>query len=158
MRFWVLIILMIAAGCGGNLSDEQRKKLKERMKEDEIKYVPEGEVLAAAFEYGRGIYSVLEKRDINNQSVIDSLEQEFNVKITTIQSGDSALLQIERQLIEAFISGAGQDTDDVQKIGADSLLYTKPIVRERPDGSFEFVRALSIHMPVKAVILSIDEE
>lgn len=156
MRVWILAFLLLTS-CGGNLNDEQRKKLKERMKEDAIKYVPEGELLAAAFEYGRGIYSVMEKRGEDNL-LIDSLEQEFQVRITTIQTGDSALLKIEEQLIEAFISGAGQAADDVQKIGNDSLLYTKPILRERPDGSFEFVRAFSIHMPIKAVILSIDEE
>lgn len=129
------------------------------MKDDEIKRVTEGELTAAAFEYGRAISTVLEKRDPSmvNGSLIDSLESAFSVKISAIQPGDSMLLAIESQLIEAYTSGAGQVADDVQKIGTDSLIYTKPIMHERPDGSLEFTRALSIHMPVRSVVLSIED-
>jgi hypothetical protein len=147
--------------CGGNLSDDQRKKLKERMKEDEIKRVTEGELMSAALDYGRSIGSVIEKRDPSmiDKHLIDSLESELNVRIMTIQPGDSMLLAIESQLIEAYTSSAGQVqiADDVQKLGPDSVLYTKPIMHERPDGTLEFTRALSIHMPVRSVVLSIED-
>lgn len=161
MRFWVFTLLILMTACGGNLSDEQRKKLRDRMKADEIKHVTEGELMAAAFAYGRSVSSILEKRDPSmlNQSLIDSLESAFNSNISAIQPGDSLLLAIESQLIEAYASSAGQVSiaDDVQKLGSDSLIYTKPIMHERPDGSVEFMRALSIHMPVRSVVLSIEE-
>lgn len=131
------------------------------MKADEIKRVTEGELMSAAFDYGRSISAVIEKRDpaMVNQALIDSLEGAFNVTIMSIQPGDSLLLSVEQQLIEAYASSAGQVDvpDDVQKIGADSILYTKPIMRERPDGSVEFTRALSIHMPTRSVVLSIED-
>jgi hypothetical protein len=161
MRSWVLILLVLATSCGGNLSDDQRRKLRDRMKADEIKRVTEGELMSAAFAYGRSIADVLERRDpgMINQPLIDSLEGAFNVKISAIQPGDSLLLSIEQQLIEAYATSAGQVeiADDVQKINGDSILYTKPIMRERPDGSVEFTRALSIHMLTKSVVLSIED-
>lgn len=162
MRVSLLALLLFATACGGTLSDEQRKKMRERMKEDEIKHVTEGELMSAAFTYGRSISSVLEKRDPSmiNKKLLDSLELAFNVQIAAIQPGDSMLLAIESQLIEAYTTSAGQVNvaDDVQKMGTDSILYTKPIMHERPDGSMEFMRALSIHIPVRSVILSIEEE
>src|SRR5688572_789716 len=161
MKFWSLAILILMASCGGNLSDEQRKKMRNRMKGDEIKRVTDGELTAAAFDYGRAIAAIIEKRDpaMANKALIDSLESAFEVKISAIKPGDSLLLAIESQLIEAYTSGAGQVqiADDVQKMDVDSILYTKPIMHERPDGTLEFTRALSIHMPTKSVVLSIDE-
>ena len=116
--------------------------------------------MSAAFEYGRSIGSIIEKRDasMTNQKLIDSLESAFNVKISSIKPGDSMLLAMETKLIEAYTSSQVQITDDVQKIGTDSILYTKPIMHERPDGTLEFTRALSIHMPTRSVVLSIKEE
>jgi hypothetical protein len=161
MKLRLLAILLLATACGGNLSDEQRKKLRERMKGDEIKHVTEGELMSAALAYGRSVSGILEKRDpsMMNKPLIDSLESAFNSKISSIQPGDSLLLAIESQLIEAYTSSAGSVSvaDDIQKFGKDSLIYTKPIMHERPDGSVEFMRALSIHMPVKSVVLSIED-
>lgn len=161
MKAKLLAILLLATACGGSLSDEQRKKLRERMKEDEIKHVTEGELMSAALAYGRSVSAIIEKRDpaLVNKPLIDSLESAFNSRISAIQPGDSMLLAIESQLIEAYTSSAGQVkvADDVQKLGTDSLLYTKPIMHERPDGSVEFMRALSIHMPVRSVVLSIED-
>lgn len=149
------------SSCGGNLSDDQRKKLKDRMKSDEIKRVTDGELMAAAFDYGRAISGVIEERDpaMANRVLIDSLEAAFDVKIASIYPGDSLLLSVEEKLIEAYTSGAGQaeGVDDVQKISPDSILYTRPIMRDRPDGSVEFVSALSIHMPTRSVVLSIED-
>lgn len=162
MRPWLLLSLLVLASCGGTLSDEQRKKLRDRMKEDEIKYISPGELTDAAFALGRSISSTLSSKDpgMVNQELMDSLEAALNVKIVSIQPGDSGVAGIEAQLIEAYMTSSGPSdiTDNVQKLGTDSLLYTKPIVRERPDGSVEFARALSIHMPVKTVVMSIPEK
>jgi hypothetical protein len=159
MRLWCLAILIFLTSCGGAVSDDQRKKMRDRMKGDEIKRVTEGELMSAAFDYGRAIGAVIEKRDpaMIDKKLIDSLESVFDVQITTIQPGDSLLLAIEAQLIEAYTSSSVKIPDDIQKLGNDSIIYTKPIMQERPDGSLEFMRALSIHMPTKSVVLSIQE-
>jgi hypothetical protein len=158
MKYRILLLGLFLSGCGGTLSDDQRKKMQERMKDDAITRVTEGELMSAAFDYGRGIGAIIEKRDPSmvNKKLLDSLEQAFEVQINTIQPGDSMLLAIESKLIEAYASaGQAQIPDDVQKLGTDSVLYTKPIMHERPDGTLEFTRALSIHMSKRSVILSI---
>jgi hypothetical protein len=160
MKYWTSVLIILLSSCGGALSDEQRKKMHERMKDDEIKRVTEGELMSAAFDYGRAIGSIIEKRDpgMTNKKLLDSLESALNVDIMIIQPDDSALLAIESQVIEAYISaGNVAIPDDVQKLGTDSILYTKPLMIERPDGTAAFARALSIHMPIKSVILSIQE-
>jgi len=46
-------------------------------------------------------------------------------------------------------------SDNIQKMGIDTLLYTKPITREHPDGSTEFLKALGIRITKKQIILAI---
>jgi len=40
-------------------------------------------------------------------------------------------------------------------MGNDTLIYTKPLMREHPDGSTEFLKALGIRMLKKQLILTI---
>ena len=61
---------------------------------------------------------------------------------------------VERLVMEAYAEGSGS-SDNIQKMGLDSLLYTKPILREHPDGSTEFLKAIGIRMTRKQVVLSI---
>ncbi len=126
------------------------------MENSEIKKVTEAQITEAAFLYGRQVAVMIEKRDktLSNQSFLDSLGRSFEVEIISIQSNNQTLRNIERQLLEAYASQA-QASDNVQKMGADSLLYTKPIMREHPDGSTEFIKALGIRMTKKQIVLSI---
>lgn len=158
---WVLVLGLAMAACGGSLTDEQRKKVRDEMEASEIRKVTDAEVVDASFVYGRTLMELLEKQDstLANQQLIDSLENAFHVQIGPLVPGDSMMHDIENQIIEAYTSGVGQVTlsDNVQKLGADSLLYTKPIVRETTGGNVEFVKAIGIRMPRKAVILSIKD-
>lgn len=156
---WIVIFGLAMTACGGSLTDEQRKKVREEMEASEIRKVTDADVVDASFSYGRTMMALLEKRDstFSNQELIDSLEAAFHVQIGPMVPGDSLMHDIENQIIEAYTSGAGQVelSDNVQKLGTDSLLYTKPIVRETAGGNVEFVKAVGIRMPRKAVILSI---
>ena len=69
------------------------------------------------------------------------------------------LMEIEKQIVEAYITGSGQVqlNDNVQRLGADSILYTKPILKEMPDKSVQFLYALGIRIPKKQIILSIKD-
>lgn len=153
-----IILLLVATACGGTLSDEQRKQMRERMEAGEIRKVTDAELTEAAFEFGRMISGIVEKKDpgLENSSLIDSLEKQFNVRILTLQPNDTMLLSVEKQIIEAYTSGSGvvRLSDNVQRMNNDSLLYTKPVVRELPDGSAQFEHAVGIRMPVKSVVLS----
>ena len=153
-----IVCLLILAGCGGSLTDEQRKQMRENMEASEIRKVTDAELTDAAFAFGRQISGLIQTTG-NDVTLIDSLEQEFGVKILFLEPADSMLAQVEQQLIEAYTSGSGvvELTDNVQNLHNDTLLYTKPVLRELPDGTTEFTRALGIRMPVKSVVLSIED-
>jgi hypothetical protein len=153
----VFVLAVIAVACGGSLSSEQRKKIRENMEAGAIKKVSDAELTEAAFAYGRLI--VKEIKAGSNQEVIDSLQNAFGVEILYMQPGDSMLRSVEKQIIEAYTSGTGTVDvgDNIQKMGSDSILYTKPVMIERPDGSLEFTKALAIRMPKKQIILSIKD-
>lgn len=124
------------------------------MEEGQIQRITDSELTEAAFAYGRLIIADFEK----NAGDTVKLEEKYSVRISTLQSGDSALMEIEKMIIEAYTSGASPDlTDNIQKLGTDSLLYTKPIMRQLPDGSMQFEKAIGIHVPKKQVVLSIKE-
>jgi len=161
MKYLSLCLLLILFSCGGKLSDEQRKKLKENMENEEIVRLTDAEVTEAAFAYGRKVAKQIEMKSstFSNKRLTDSIAKLYDVKIVTLQNGDSTLMKMEQQLIEAYTSVDGtQLSDNIQRLGQDSLLYTKPIMRERPDGSQEFVKAIGIHLSKKTVVLSLKEK
>jgi hypothetical protein len=157
----LLLLMFVITACGGSLSDEQRKKVRENMAAGEIRKVTDAELTDAAFELGRMISGTVSKRDpgLSDVTLIDSLEQSLNVEILLLQPSDTMLAVVEQQIIEAYTSGSGvvELTDNVQRMAGDTLLYTKPILRELPDGTTTFQHALGIRMPVKSVVLSIQE-
>ncbi len=127
------------------------------MENSEIKKVTEAQIIEAAFQYGRQVAAIVEKKDrtLTNQSFLDSVSQVFSVEIISLQPENSLLRTVEKQLLEAYQTDA-QSPDNIQKMGTDSLLYTKPFTREHPDGSAEFTKALGIRMTKKQVILTIN--
>jgi len=127
------------------------------MENSEIKKVTEAQIIEAAFQYGRQVAAIIEKKDktLTNQSFLDSISQVFNVEIISLQPENNSLRAIEKQLLEAYQTDV-QASDNIQKMGTDSVLYTKPFTRERPDGSAKFTKALGIRMTKKQVILTIN--
>jgi hypothetical protein len=158
MKYSILLIGMVLFSCTGSLSDEQRKRIKESMEQGEIKKLTEAQVTEAAFVYGRKVATILDKRDktLTNTVLLDSISQAFQIEIVPIQAENKNLRGVERQLLEAYQAG-GESNDNIQKMGADTLLYTKPILREHPDGSTEFLKAIGIRMTRKQVVLSIKD-
>src|SRR6188768_1701918 len=94
--FFVLI------ACGGSLSDEQRKKIKEDMKQHKIVRVTDLEITEAAFSKGRAILEKIKSRNFTDAR-IDSLEDASDVKIKWIEPGLKNAAEIEQQLIEAYL-------------------------------------------------------
>ena len=159
MKYLIYVLLLLLTACGGRLTDEQRKKLKEGMELNAIKKVSDAQLTEAAFEMGRSIAAIVEKSSLRNRKLVDSLERTYKIQIDALQQGDSMLLEIERQIVEAYSAGSGkiQLSDNIQRIGPDSLLYTKPIMKELADGSLQFSYALGIRLPRKQVVLSIKD-
>jgi hypothetical protein len=160
MKYLLPIAFIFIIACQGKLSDEQKKEMREGMKAGEIKKISEAEILDAAFNYGRTIADKIKTQNIDpkDEKSVSDLQEEYQVEIFRLQSGDSLLMEMEQQLIEAYTSASGvQLTDNVQKIGTDSLLYTLPVMEQQPDGSEMFKYALGIRMPKKSVVLSIKD-
>lgn len=150
-----LPLLLIAISCTGSLTDEQRKKMRENMELNEIKKVTEAQITDAAFQLGRQVAVEVSKVDktLTNPDALDSIAQVYQVEIIRLHVGNENLRMVERQILEAYQAAAG--SDNIQKLGPDSLLYTKPLWREHPDGSTEFLKALGVRMTRKQIVTAI---
>jgi len=161
MMKWGIIILAIALpACNGRLSDEQKRKIKEEMESSQIKKISEAEITETAFGIGRAIALPLEKRDkqLKNRTIIDSLQRVYSVSIVALTQSDSLLREVEKKIVEAYLAGgAAQLGDNIQKLGTDSLLYTKPMMQTRADGSEELVAVLGIRIPKREIVKKIRE-
>lgn len=154
--FFVLAIVVLA--CNGRLSDEQKRKIKEEMESSQIKKISDAEIIEAAFATGRAAAQPLDERDkqLANRALIDSLERAYQVSVVALTQSDSLLREVEKKIVEAYLAGgAAQLGDNVQKLGPDSLLYTKPMMRVRADGSEELVTVLGIRMLKREVVKKI---
>jgi hypothetical protein len=156
MKYSIVLIVVVLVSCTGSLSDSQKERIKESMEQGQIKKVSEAQVIESAFAYGRKITVQVNKIDKNltNTTLLDSLSKAYQVEIVSLQPDNQTMRGVERQLMEAYMNGGASD-DNIQKMGTDSLLYTMPIVGEKPDGSTEFLKALGIRMTRKQVVLSI---
>jgi hypothetical protein len=156
MKYSVLLFVAVLVSCTGSLSDSQKKRIKESMEQGQIKKVSEAQVTEVAFAFGRKVAGIVNKSDKNltNTTLLDSLSKAYQVEIVSLQPDNQTMRSVERKLLEAYMSG-GTSNDNIQKMGTDSLLYTMPIVKEKPDGSTEFLKALGIRMTRKQVVLSI---
>ncbi|MBI3218885.1 MAG: hypothetical protein HYZ44_05210 [Bacteroidetes bacterium] len=159
MKKLVWLFCLSLAACNGTLTEEQKRKIREEREESQIKRISDADITEAAFAYGRSISALLEKRDklLINKTLIDSLEKAFDVEIIAMQTNDSTLRAIEQKVIEAYIAGGTSSSlsDNIQKMDKDSILYTKPLMIEKKDGSVEFTKALGIRMAKRNVIRTI---
>ncbi|HNP06196.1 MAG TPA: hypothetical protein PKN99_01150 [Cyclobacteriaceae bacterium] len=161
MKKLLSLLLLVIFGCNASLTDEQKKEIQEGRKANEIVKISDAEITEAAYLYGRTISEKVQKQDSSspNESLIKKLQEEYHVKIYPLAPGDSLLMEIEQQLIEAYTAADDFElTDNIQSLGSDSLLYTLPIMETQPDGSVAFQYALGIRMPKKYVILSMDRK
>lgn len=150
-------------GCGGSLSDEQRKKLHEGMENQKIQKVSESEILSESLDQGRAIFNELQK--INFDSVGKAaVAEKYHVRIRWIVPGSSSAKEVERQLIEAYVIGAetGSSQDNVQILrkpneegSYDSLLYSRPVVTPMADGAVNVEGVWNIYLSRKQVVLGL---
>ena len=154
----LIFVAVFALACTGKLSEEQRRKFREGQRETEIKVVSEGEIAEATLEEGRRILKVLETIG-DDSNKVDSVAVATGTQIRFLKPGDKNASLIENQLIEAYITSAvtGGTQDNVQTAAHDSLIYTKPVVEQLPDGAVSVKGMWSIRMPQKKIVLSIEK-
>jgi len=145
----VLLLVVFLFSCGGGLTDEQRKKIKEEMETSQIKKVSEAQITEEVLASGRQLVAQLGK-----SKNADSLAMVEKVIIHWLEPGANGATQMESQLIEAYLTDlTGGTLDNVQKIGTDSLLYTMPVVEKQADSSDVVKGIWSIYFSRKQVVL-----
>jgi hypothetical protein len=162
MKKIIIMGVAVLMACGGSLSEEQRKKLREGMEQQKIVKLSDAEITALALDKGRNIFDALENIKFN-KSKVDSIADANKVKIRWIAPGAKNAKVLEQQLIEAYISELVNGTlqENIQKIyntetppDYDSLLYSKPVVTPMPDGVENLEGVWNIYLSRKEVILS----
>ena len=88
MKTIVFIFLILLTSCGGSLSDEQRKKLKEGIRQHEITKVSDAQVTEGGFSMGRMLVKRIGKNMPNKNPAIESLQKEFKIKIFLLHPAD----------------------------------------------------------------------
>lgn len=158
----LLVAIVLAACGGGSLSDEQRKKLHEGMEDQKITQVSESEIVAAAMDKGRQVFAALEKSGFDSTTSM-RIARERHVKTRYIKPGTSDALEVESQIIQAYIVGSvtGSTQDNIQKLrlGAatslpdyDTLLYSRPVVSAMPDGSLNVEGVWNVYLARRDIV------
>lgn len=161
-------IMILLAACGGSLSDEQRKKLHDGMEDHKITQVSDNEIVTAAMDKGRGVFDALEKSGFN-APVSQRIAKEAKVKVRFITPGASDALEVENQIIQAYIVGAvtGSTQDNIQKLRSgtstslqdyDTLLYSRPVVTSLPDGSVNVEGVWNIYVAKRDIVRSLSKK
>jgi hypothetical protein len=157
MKKLFVISFALFTACGGSLSDEQRRQMREASEQQAIMKVTEAEILDAAFAKGRSVMTRLTENNPDTSKV----STEEIVRIHWLAPGKAHGLEIEQQLIEAYLNSLLTGTplqDNVQKIGEDSLLYTNPVVITRADSSIEIKGTWNIWMSKRELILAMGKK
>ena len=160
MKQLLIIASIILTACGGSLSDEQKRKIKEDMAHHKIVRVTDAEITAGAFAYGRKIMKTISSSSLNKNPIkLDSLGKSYQAKIVWIVPGAKNALAIEQQLIDAYLESLinGGMQDNVQRLNSDSLLYTFPVTEKLADGSETVKGMWSIRISKKDLILSMNK-
>jgi hypothetical protein len=163
---FLLTCSILLIGCGGSLSDEQRKRLHEGMEDQKIIKLTVSEIVTASLERGRKIFKAMENLNFSSLKM-DSLASQNHVRIRLIKTGTDNALEVEKQLIEAYIVGAetGALQENIQKMNVrndntdyDSLIYTRPKISPLPEGAVQVEGIWNIYLSKKEVIRTIDEK
>ncbi len=156
-KFFLSLMIILMAGCGGTLNQEQREFMREGMKSTKVRRVTPSQLTQAAWEKGTSIQkSIGPDTWLANHEQINSLQQETGTRIYLLKN-PAELSGKPKEILEAYQSAEDPADlrENVQKIGLDSVLYTFPVTFERPDGSKVFSHAVAIGMSVKLIIQSL---
>ena len=168
-RTALLFLAIALTSCGGGtLTDEQRKKMREGIEDIKIKQVSDAEIVTAAMDDGRRVFDAMEKANFDAQAK-DRIARESKVKVRYIKPGTTDALEVENQIIQAYIVGSvtGATQDNIQKLrsGAatslqdyDSLLYSRPVVANQPDGSVNILGVWNIYLAKKEVVKALSKK
>jgi hypothetical protein len=131
--------------------------MREARKSQSIQKLSEAEITEQAYSTGRLIAGIVEK----NPQLTDSLSTTYHAVIRWLDPAAATASEIEKQVFEAYLNSAitgNPVSDNVQRIGTDSLLYTKPVTTELPDGSVQVKGTWSVKLSRKEVVLGMSKK
>ncbi|UII28146.1 hypothetical protein LVD15_06905 [Fulvivirga maritima] len=123
----LLGLIIMAASCGGNLSNEERKALHNEMNERAIKKISEESIFEKALDDGRTILSSLNSDSVALTEVVSACKCTVK-RVNNV--GEPDLNETQKSIWDAYKYVAAHPSqlgDNVQKDGED-LLYSAPIV------------------------------
>lgn len=138
------------------MSSDERKRLQEESRKHEIKRVTEAQIAEAAMTKGRSVIETAKEfRDDTGR--LDSLGSAMGAIIRWRVPGASNALAVEQQIIDAYVMNPTTDLpDNVQNLGTDSVLYTRPEVSALPDGAVAVEGVWSVRFARKDLILGME--
>lgn len=158
MKTVSLLSFLILCGCGGSLSDEQRKAMRENMELNKIVRITEAEMTEAAFAKGRATVTRLEQLQ-DQREKLDSFLVSNEGRIRFIEPGGPFRHSLEEQLMQVYTTDTSSwDQDNLQKArnaagGFDSLLYTRPVTSQLPDDDERLKGVWNIWIPKKDLVV-----
>lgn len=156
MKYIAALLALVLISCGGSLSSDERKRLQEESRKHEIKRVTEAEIAEAALVKGRSVTDIA-NRFRNDRQRLDSLGRVEGATIRWQVPGASNALDLEQQIIDAYVMSPRSDLpDNVQDLGADSVLYSRPAVSVLPDGAVAIEGVWSVRLAKKKLILEME--
>jgi hypothetical protein len=154
----LLSSLMILFACGGSLTDEQRKAMRENMELNKIVRITEAEMTEAAFAKGRATVARLEQLQ-DRPDKLDSFLASNEGRIRFIKPGGPFGHPLEEQLMQAYKTDTSAwNQENLQKArnttgGFDSLLYTHPVTLQLPEGDERLEGVWNIWIPKKELVV-----
>jgi hypothetical protein len=144
---------MLLVSCNTQLNDEQRRQMKEGRKKMEIRQVPEADLLSRGFMLGEKLAKALP--DSFDAQAVTHVTAKHQVKVKWFEPAVLPSEPLLQDLMHAFAYAANQGqtpNSHVQRLGQDSLLYVKPVIRKN-HREITFTGMWCIGMPIKKIVL-----
>lgn len=156
MKYMAAFLVLVLTACGGSLSSDERKQLHEERRKHEIRRVTKAEIAEAALVKGRAVAEIANGfRD--DQERLDSLGHARGATIRWRVPAVSNALTVEQEIIDAYVMNPTSDLpDNVQDLGSDSVLYSRPEVSVLPDGAVAIEGIWSVRLSKKELILEME--
>lgn len=158
MKTATLFSFLILSACGGSLTDEQRKAMRENMELNKIVRITEAEMTEAAFAKGRATVARLEQLQ-DRPRELDSFLISNEGRIRFIKPEGPFDHSLEEQLMQAYKTDTSAwNQENLQKArtgtgGFDSLLYTRPVTSQLPKGDKRLEGVWNIWIPKKVLVV-----
>lgn len=156
MKYVAAMLVLLLSSCGGSLSGDERKRLREEGRKHDIKRVTEAEIAEAVLVQGRSVTEIANSFRSDRRR-LDSLGGVYGATVRWSVPGASDGFAVEQQIIDAYVMNPTADLpDNVQEVGTDSMLYSRPEVSVLPDGAVAIQGVWSVRFAKKDLILKME--